>query len=98
MGADNDAVGLHEVLDRVALAQELRVGGDREQVRRDMLPDDRSDLAAGADRYGRLSHEDRELTRARWRRRDGLRRLLDRRVDVAEICPAIPVRGCPYRD
>ena len=32
VGADDDAVGLHEVLDRGAFLQELRVGDDRERI------------------------------------------------------------------
>ena len=53
LGADDHAVRLHEVVDRVALLQELGVGGDRELVL-GPLADDRLDLVAGADGDGRL--------------------------------------------
>ena len=53
--ADHDAVGLHEVLDRRALLEELRAGDVAEALA--LLGEDALDALAGADRHGRLHHE-----------------------------------------
>ena len=58
LGADDDAVGAHEIVDRRALAQELRIGDDVEVGLRVGLADDARDLAAGADRHRRLGDDD----------------------------------------
>ena len=55
--ADDDAIGLHEVLDRRALLQELRVADDAERMR-GLLADDLAHLLAGADRHGALVDDD----------------------------------------
>ena len=57
LGADHDAIGLHEILDRGALLQEFGVADDAERVRR-LAPDDRPDLLGGADRDGALVDDD----------------------------------------
>ena len=59
-GADHDAVGEFEIADRGALAQEFRIGGDHDVGGRIGLADDALDLVAGADRHGRLGHDDGE--------------------------------------
>ena len=62
VGADDDAVGLHEVLDRRAFLQEL---GVRDHVELDLgaalaerLLDALADLVGGADRHGGLVDDD----------------------------------------
>ena len=55
---DHHPVGAHEIPDRGALAQELGVGCDVERPGRAMLRYELADLAAGADRNGRLHHDD----------------------------------------
>ena len=57
VGADHDAVGELEVADRRALAQEFRIGDDRDVGRRLGLADDPLDLVAGADRHGRFGDD-----------------------------------------
>ena len=54
LGADDHAVGAHEVLDGRALAQELRVRDDVDVRIRPPLADDAGDLAPGAHRHRRL--------------------------------------------
>ena len=56
--ADDDAVGLHEVFDGRAFAQELGVGDDRGLVARAVRVDDLLDHPAGADRNGRLGDDE----------------------------------------
>ena len=51
-GADDDAVGMLEVLDRRAFAQELRIGHDRHVGVGPGLGHDPFDLVAGPDRHG----------------------------------------------
>jgi hypothetical protein len=65
VGADDDAVGLHEVLDRRALLEELRVG---DHVELDRAPrvfkrprNLRLHLVGGADRHRRLVDDDAVL-------------------------------------
>jgi hypothetical protein len=60
LGADHDAVGALEVLDRRAFAQELGVGDHGELGLGLVSLDDRLDLVAGADRHGRLGDDDGE--------------------------------------
>ena len=55
---DHDPIGAHEVADRRTFAKELGVGGDVERLRRAMLRNEPFDLAAGADRDGRLHDDD----------------------------------------
>ena len=81
LGADDHAIRLHEVVDRVALLQELGVRRDGELVR-GLLAHDGFDLVAGADRYGRLGDDDRP---AGHRRRDGLGGLEDERQIGAAV-------------
>ena len=56
-GADHDAIGEFEVADRGALAQEFRIGGDRDIGRRIGFADQPLDLVAGADRHGRFGDD-----------------------------------------
>ena len=89
---DHHAVGLHEVLDRRALTQELRVRRHVEFPRRTRLADDPGNLPTRADRHRRLGHHHRV---APDRRRD-LRR---RRVHVAQVgMPVAPTRRRADRD
>ena len=69
LGADHHAIRFHEIVDRGALLQELRVADDAEGVR-GFAPDDFPDLGRRADRHRALVHHDliaihraRELTR-----------------------------------
>ena len=55
---DHHAVGPHEIVDRGALAQELRIGDHVEVRLRVGGADDVRDLASGADRHRRLGHHD----------------------------------------
>ena len=55
-GPENHAIGLHEVVDRVALFEKLGVGRNREFVAR-VLAHDSFDLVAGADRHGGLGDQ-----------------------------------------
>ena len=57
LGADHHAVGFHEVLDRRALLQELRVADDAERVG-GFPPNDLAHLLGGADGYGALIDDD----------------------------------------
>ena len=66
--------GRREILDRGALAQELRVGDDGDVGVGVRLPDDLLDLVAGADRHGGLGHDDGEILE---QRRYRARRLVD---------------------
>ena len=59
VGADHDPVGPHEILDRRALAQKFRIGGDVEPALRPYPAQDLGNLATGADRHRRLGHDDR---------------------------------------
>ena len=77
VGADHDAVRLHEVLDRRALLEELRV---RDVARAGAAALDR---APGADRHGALHHE---------RMVAGVAELLEHRLDAREVGVA-RVRG-----
>src|SRR5258708_5020595 len=54
LGADHDAIGAHEILDRRALAQEFRVRHHVESELGPRLADDLGDVPAGADRHGRF--------------------------------------------
>ena len=60
VGADDDAVGMLEVLNRGAFAQEFRIGHDREFGIGPRLADNALDLVAGADRHGRFGDHDGE--------------------------------------
>ena len=82
VGADQHAVGVHEVLDRRALAQELRVGADGEVAVGAQRAQAALDLAAGADRHGRLRDDDGEAFQVRGD-------LLHRGVDVGEVGVAV---------
>src|SRR5262249_10609839 len=57
LGADDNAVGAHEVVDGRALAQEFRIGYDIEFGPRVGLSDDARNLAPGADGHGRLGDD-----------------------------------------
>jgi len=59
LGADDDAVGAHEVVDRRALAQEFGVRGDVEIGLRAGAADHLGHLAVGADGDGGLGDDDR---------------------------------------
>ena len=78
LGADDDPVGAHEIGDRIAFAQEFRVGGDLEPEVAAELPEHRLDLAAGADRHRGLGDDHRVVGQ---RARD----LLDRLEDIREV-------------
>src|SRR5262249_11230181 len=60
VAADDDAVGMFEIADRRALAQELRIRHHRYVGVGTRLADDALDLVAGADGYGRLGDDQRE--------------------------------------
>ena len=57
VGADDDAIGLHEVFDRRALLQELRIADDAERLS-GFSGDGRLDLLRRADRHGALVDDD----------------------------------------
>jgi len=57
---DNNAVRLHEIGDRVSLAQELGVRGDRKAILRKPFIQDRRDLTTGPHRNGGLSDDCRK--------------------------------------
>ena len=82
VGADEHPVGVHEVLDRGALAQELGIGADGEVA----VGTDRAqtplDLAARSDRNCRLRHDHREVVEVRGE-------IFHRAVDVGEIRVAV---------
>ena len=68
VGADDDAIGLHEVVDRRALLQELGIADDAERVR-GLAADDLAHLLARADRHRALVDDDLvAVHRARRRR------------------------------
>ncbi len=71
-----------EVADRRALAQEFRIGNDRDIGVRPRLANDALDLVAGADRDGRFGHHDGEAVE-----RGG--DLLRRGVDVGQVGVAV---------
>ena len=56
LDADDDAVGMLEVLDRRAFAQEFRVGHDGEIGARILLADDALDLVTRTHRYRRFGY------------------------------------------
>ena len=100
VGADHDAVGPHEILDRRTLAQEFRVRGDIEAVFRQPVAQNALDAASGADRDGRFGDDHGSLCRA-------LRRTRGQRLgdlggggeDIAQIGMAIAApRRCADRD
>ncbi len=80
--ADEHAVGMHEVLDGRALAQELRVRAHGEIGIRTQRAQPALDLAARSHRHRRLGDDDGEAVEMR-------RHLLDRGVDVGEIRVAV---------
>ena len=102
VGADHDAVGLHEVLDRRALLQEFRVRrrrriGASSPRAAELLGDRRAHAVGGADRHRRLVDDDLELGHPA---ADGARRgehvlhvgravLLGRRADGDELQRAV---------
>ena len=94
--ADDDAVGMHEVAHGVALGEELR-------VRRvaDVLEAARVEavahLLAGADRHGRLHHEDRPRRRAAAAPRSPSRRARGRRRPSASAACRRRRRGTRSR-
>ena len=65
VGADNDAIGLHEVADGVAFLEELGIGDDIELDRLaaflELLQDRRLDLVGRTHRHRRLIHDDAVL-------------------------------------
>ena len=75
--ADDDPVRLHEVAHGAALGEELRVRRVADVVE-PALVEAGAHLLAGADRHGRLHHEDRSPARAR-------RQLVDDRPDPREV-------------
>ncbi len=80
--ADQDAVGVLEVGDRRALAQELGVGGDRHALRRALFLQQGRDPVAGANRHGRFGYDDdRPFEQAR--------QLLGRCEDIAQVGMAV---------
>ena len=78
VGADHDAVGMLEVLDGGAFAQEFRIGHHREVGVGPRFADDALDLVAGADRHGRFGDDHGEAVE---RARDLARGV----IDVAQI-------------
>jgi hypothetical protein len=79
-------VGPHEILDRRALAQEFRVGGDIEAGIRQGFAQDPVDPSTGADRNGRFGDDDRPLAGALPQRLGDLGRDGD---DIAQIGMAV---------
>jgi hypothetical protein len=59
IAADHDAVGMLEILDGGAFAQEFQIGHHREFRLRLCFANDALDLIAGADRHGRLGDHHR---------------------------------------
>ena len=59
VGADHDAVGMLEILDGGAFAQELRIGDDLDLGVGAFFAENVLDLVAGADRNGRFGDDDR---------------------------------------
>jgi hypothetical protein len=92
VGADHHPVGAHEIGDRRALAQKFRVRGNVEPALRPGAAQDLGDLAAGADRHGRLGHHHRI---ARKRPADRL----GGGIDIGQIgMPVAAPRWCPDGD
>ena len=58
-GADHDAIGMLEILDRGALAQEFGIGDDLDLGIGTLLAQDMLDLVAGADRHRGFGDHDR---------------------------------------
>ena len=86
IGADDDAVGPLEVVDRCAFAQEFGVGDNGEFAFGPGLADDVLDLIAGADRHGRFGHHDGEAVHV-------LGDLLGGGIDVGEVGMAVAAAG-----
>jgi hypothetical protein len=95
LGADDDAVGTHEVLHRGALLEELRVGDDAEfglrAARRQFLGNRRTHLVGRADRHGRLVHDDLVIIHVA---ADGA----GRRDDILQVGRAVLVGRRAHRD
>ena len=82
IGADDDPVGMLEVLDRRAFAQEFRIGDDRHGDVRPQLAQNPFDLVAGSDRHRRFGDDDRRLGQQRCK-------LTGRGVDERQIGVAV---------
>jgi hypothetical protein len=92
VGADNDAVGPLEILDRRAFAQEFGVGGDGEPRRGAGFAQDALHLVAGAHRDGRLGDDDCRVPQI-------LSDFLGHGVDEGEVRMAVAApRGRAHRD
>jgi hypothetical protein len=65
VGAHHDAVGMLEILDRCALAQEFRIGHDGDVRIRPHLHDNVRDFIAGAYRHRRFSDHHRKAGQCR---------------------------------
>ncbi|MCY1172163.1 hypothetical protein D9M73_122940 [compost metagenome] len=79
VGADDDTIGAFEVSDRSTLAQELRIGHDRDRKVAGQFGQNFLDLIARADRNGRLGHHHQ--------------RAIDRRSDLPGGCENIAQIG-----
>ena len=94
VGADDDAVRLHEVGDRRALLQELGVRDDVELDAGIALLERRGDtgpnLVGGTDRYGRLGHDDPVLVHVLADRAGNVQ-------DVAQVRRTVLARRCTHR-
>ena len=82
VGADHDAVGMLEILDRGAFAQEFRIGDDLDLGVGALVAQDSLDLVAGADRHGRFGDDHRGRGKQR-------RDLAHRLIDEAQIGMAV---------
>ena len=92
IGANYDAIGIEEVGDRRAFAQELRIGGNIEQAGGSAV--EQHDLAhpfTGVHRHGALTNDDFVLL-------DGRRNFARDRFNVGKIGLAIDVGGSAYCD
>ena len=87
VAADQHAVGMREIVDGRALAQELRIGADREIGVGPEPLEPPLDLAAGADRHRRFGADDGEALEMR-------SKLLDRLKHEAQIGMAV---AAPHR-
>jgi len=92
IAADHNAIGMLEILDCRAFAQEFRIGDDLDLGVGAFCAQDILDLVAGADRYGRFRNDHR-----RWRQMQ--RDLAHRVIDESEIGVAVTAaRRRPDRD
>ena len=78
LDTDDDPVGAHEIADRGALSQELRIRDRIERSVRPSLPNDARDLAPGADGHRRFRRDDGVAV-------EGVRDLAGRLMDMGKV-------------